>query len=43
MDGEEASRDVTDLMRGGARRVRTIDLPPEAEPIRDEVRAFASG
>ena len=28
-------------MRGGARRVRTIDLPPEAEPMRDEVRAFA--
>ena len=25
----------------GTRRVRTIDLPPEAEPMRDEVRAFA--
>ena len=25
----------------GARRARTIDLPPEAEPMRDEVRAFA--
>ena len=38
---EEASRDVTDLMRAGARRERTIDLPPEAEPMRDEVRSFA--
>ena len=26
---------------GRARRTRTIDLPPEAEPMRDEVRAFA--
>ena len=34
-------RDVTDLVRGGTRRARTIDLPPEAEPLRDEVRAFA--
>ena len=25
----------------GVRRARTVDLPPEAEPIRDEVRAFA--
>ena len=25
----------------GTRRARTIDLPPEAEPMRDEVRAFA--
>ena len=39
--GEAAARDVTDLVRRGTRRVRTIDLPPEAEPIRDEVRAFA--
>ncbi len=30
----------TDLVRAGARRVRTIDLPPEAEPMRDEVRAL---
>ena len=27
--------------RRGPARVRTIDLPPEAEPMRDEVRAFA--
>jgi alkylation response protein AidB-like acyl-CoA dehydrogenase len=41
VDAEAAARDVTDLVRGGVRRTRTIDLPPEAEPMRDEVRAFA--
>ena len=41
VDAEAAARDVTDLVRAGARRVRTIDLPPEAEPMRDGVRAFA--
>ncbi len=39
--GEAAARDVTDHVRRGTRRIRTIDLPPEAEPMRDEVRAFA--
>jgi len=41
VDAEAAALDVTDLVRGGTRRTRTIDLPPEAEPMRDEVRAFA--
>ena len=41
VDAEAAALDVTDLVRGGTRRERTIDLPPEAEPMRDEVRAFA--
>jgi alkylation response protein AidB-like acyl-CoA dehydrogenase len=41
VDGEAAARAVTDLVRGGTRRRRTIDLPPEAEPMREEVRAFA--
>ena len=41
VDAEAAALDVTDLVRAGTRRVRTIDLPPEAEPMRDEVRAFA--
>jgi alkylation response protein AidB-like acyl-CoA dehydrogenase len=41
VDGEAAAREVTDLVRSGATRLRTIDLPPEAEPMRDEVRAFA--
>jgi alkylation response protein AidB-like acyl-CoA dehydrogenase len=42
VDSEEAAREVTDLVRRGVRRVRTIDLPLEAEPMRDEVRAFAA-
>jgi hypothetical protein len=41
VDAEAAARDVTDLLRAGTRRARTIDLPPEAEPMRDEIRAFA--
>src|SRR4051812_40073980 len=41
LDPDEAAVDVTDLTRKGVRRPRTVDLPPEAEPIRDEVRAFA--
>src|SRR5207302_1847413 len=36
-----AAADVTDLARAGVRRASTVDLPPEAEAIRDEVRAFA--
>jgi hypothetical protein len=42
VDAEAAAREVTDLVRAGVRRTRTIDLPPEAEPMRDEVRAFAA-
>jgi alkylation response protein AidB-like acyl-CoA dehydrogenase len=38
---EVAAAEVTDLTRAGVTRARTIDLPPEAEPIRAEVRAFA--
>ena len=41
IDSGAAASDVTDLTRSGVRRARTIDLPPEAEPIRDQVRAFA--
>jgi 3-oxochol-4-en-24-oyl-CoA dehydrogenase len=37
-DPEAAAADVTDLVRGGVRRAAAIDLPPEAEPLRDEVR-----
>jgi hypothetical protein len=39
---EEAARDITALVRNGTTRARTIDLPPESEPMRDEVRAFAA-
>ena len=42
LDAEQAARDVTDLVRQGVRRERTVDLPPEAEQIRDEVRVFAT-
>ncbi len=41
VDAEAAALAVTGAVRGGATRVRTVDLPPEAEPMRDEVRAFA--
>ncbi len=42
LDPDAAATDVTDLTRAGVRRARTVDLPPEAEPIRDEVRAFVA-
>ena len=35
-----AAADVTDLARGGVVRARAVELPPEAEAIRTEVRAF---
>jgi alkylation response protein AidB-like acyl-CoA dehydrogenase len=41
VNAERAAEDVTDLVRRGVRRARSVDLPPEAEPIRAEVRAFA--
>ena len=41
VDPEAAACAITDLVRAGTTRERTIDLPPEAEPMRDEVRAFA--
>jgi 3-oxochol-4-en-24-oyl-CoA dehydrogenase len=40
IDAEAAAIDVTDLVRRGVTRVRSIDLPPEAEPIRESVLAF---
>jgi 3-oxochol-4-en-24-oyl-CoA dehydrogenase len=40
IDAEAAAIDLTDLVRRGVSRVRSIDLPPEAEPIRDSVSAF---
>ncbi|MGH9116090.1 MAG: acyl-CoA dehydrogenase family protein, partial [Acidimicrobiales bacterium] len=43
MDADAAGRDVTDLIRSGVRPSRSIDLPPEAEPVRDEVRRFVEG
>ena len=42
LDPGRAAADVTDLARRGVVRSREVDLPPEAEPIRNEVRAFAA-
>ena len=41
IDAEAAAVQVTDSVRKGVRRERAIDLPPEAEPIRQAVREFA--
>jgi len=38
---DEAAADLTALTRAGVTRGKQIELPPEAESIRDEVRAFA--
>jgi alkylation response protein AidB-like acyl-CoA dehydrogenase len=42
LDANEAAADATAHTRAGVRRERSVDLPPEAEPIRDEVRAFVA-
>ncbi len=42
LDPKAAAVAVTDLTRAGVRREQSIDLPPEAEPVRDDVRAFAT-
>ena len=41
LDADAAAADLVDLARDGVDRGKQIELPPEAEPIRDEVRAFA--
>jgi 3-oxochol-4-en-24-oyl-CoA dehydrogenase len=38
---DKAAEEVTDLTRRGISRSKAIELPPEAEAIRQEVRAFA--
>src|SRR3954451_16239208 len=40
LDGDAAAGDATDLFRRGGKRERSVDLPPEAEAIRTEVREF---
>jgi len=42
LDGNRAAADATDRLRAGTRRSRDVDLPPEAEPLRDEVREFVA-
>ena len=41
LDPDGAAAELTDLTRNGVERAKTVDLPPEAEAIRDEVRTFA--
>ena len=41
LDPEDAAAELTDLARRGVQRAKAVELPPEAEAIRDEVRAFA--
>ena len=41
LHAEEAAADLVDLTRRGVTRGKQVELPPEAEPVRDEVRAFA--
>jgi 3-oxochol-4-en-24-oyl-CoA dehydrogenase len=40
VDEAEAAREVTDLTRSDVKRSRAVELPPEAEQIRTEVRSF---
>src|SRR5437763_12298470 len=41
LDSDAAAAEATDLVRRGVVRERSVDLPPEAEAMRTEVRAFA--
>jgi 3-oxochol-4-en-24-oyl-CoA dehydrogenase len=41
LDPDTAAADLVDLTRKGVTRGKMIELPPEAEPIREEVRTFA--
>jgi alkylation response protein AidB-like acyl-CoA dehydrogenase len=43
VDVESAAADVVTLFQSGARLARSMDLPPEAEAIREEVRTFVAG
>jgi alkylation response protein AidB-like acyl-CoA dehydrogenase len=41
LDADQAAADLVDLTRRGVTRGKKVELPPEAEPIRAEVREFA--
>jgi len=41
LDPDGAAAELTDLTRAGVARAKAVELPPEAEAIRAEVRAFA--
>jgi alkylation response protein AidB-like acyl-CoA dehydrogenase len=40
LQADEAAEELTELTRNGVRREKAVELPPEAEAARDEVRAF---
>ena len=40
LDADGAAADLVDLARRGVTRAKTVELPPEAETIRADVRAF---
>ncbi|MFN8103344.1 MAG: acyl-CoA dehydrogenase [Acidimicrobiia bacterium] len=40
LDPEAAAADLTDMSRRGVTRAKSVDLPPEAEAIRTQVRDF---
>jgi alkylation response protein AidB-like acyl-CoA dehydrogenase len=42
LDANAAAAELTDLARRGVARAKSVELPPEAEAIRAEVRAFAA-
>ena len=42
LDADAAATDVVDLTRNGVKRDRTVDLPPEADAMRDDVLAFVA-
>lgn len=42
LDPDAAAAELAALTIDGVKRTRAVDLPPEAEPIRDEVRAFVA-
>jgi 3-oxochol-4-en-24-oyl-CoA dehydrogenase len=41
LEADKAAEELTDLTRRGVTRSKAIELPPEAEAIREQVRAFA--
>jgi 3-oxochol-4-en-24-oyl-CoA dehydrogenase len=41
LEPDRAADELTELTRRGVAREKSVELPPEAEAIRDEVRAFA--
>jgi 3-oxochol-4-en-24-oyl-CoA dehydrogenase len=42
LEPDRAAADLTDLTRRGVARTKSVQLPPEADAIRDEVKAFAT-